>query len=86
MGKVDNHSQEPNHMVFACNFSLISLTGLWSTSFYLGNFLGPTISGVLVDYFGFPTTATVFAGLALLNVFIDLNEFFFVARKLPAVE
>ena len=36
-----------------------SLTGIWSASFYFGNFLGGTVSGVLVDSYGFPSTSTV---------------------------
>ena len=30
--------------------------GLWSSSVYLGAFLGPTIGGFLVDNFGFPNS------------------------------
>ena len=33
---------------------------MWSSSFYLGSFLGPTVSGMLVDLIGFPKTSFVF--------------------------
>ena len=35
------------------------LVGIWTASFYLGNFLGSTVSGALVDIYGFPLTSTM---------------------------
>ena len=35
------------------------LIGMWSSSYYLGNFLGPTVGGLLVDAYGFAWTAIV---------------------------
>ena len=34
--------------------------GMWSSSFYLGSFAGPTFSGILVDNFGFAWTTMLF--------------------------
>ncbi len=33
------------------------VAGMWSSTFYFGNFLGSTVSGFLVEEFGFPWTA-----------------------------
>ncbi|TRY80377.1 hypothetical protein TCAL_13778 [Tigriopus californicus] len=30
------------------------LTGLWGTAFHLGNFIGPTMAGIIVNAIGFP--------------------------------
>ena len=32
--------------------------GIWTSTVFLGNFLGSTLGGVLVHAYGFPTTAT----------------------------
>ncbi len=39
-------------------YALIS--GIWTSAFALGNFMGPTFGGLLVDYFGFRNTTSVF--------------------------
>ena len=36
---------------------------MWSASFEVGSFIGPTVSGFLVDAYGFESTTTVFCGL-----------------------
>ena len=36
------------------------IAGIWHSSFALGNFIGPTLGGFLVDYIGFRNTTTVF--------------------------
>ena len=46
-------------------------------SLHLGNFLGPTISGFLVEAVGFRSTTTVFFVLFILIVIVDLAEFFY---------
>ena len=48
--------------------------GLWSASFYLGSFLGPTLGGILVEQSGF-ANACLLAFLAnCLMVFVDAGE------------
>ena len=42
------------------NINLIFyMTGIWAASLYFGFFLGSTVSGVLVDIYGFLTTSAV---------------------------
>jgi MFS family permease len=47
---------------------------MWSTSFYLGNFLGPTIAGFLVDAFGFRSASIVFFAAFLVIIVVDFIE------------
>ena len=57
------------------------ISSFWSASFYLGNFLGPTIGGVFVDYFGFrPTTFTFFI-VYLIMTMLDLGIGMISARS-----
>ena len=49
------------------------ISSMWSASFYLGNFLGPTIGGLLVDYFDFPWTAFTFSIVYIIMTFIDFG-------------
>jgi MFS family permease len=46
--------------VYGVNNGVFATTGMWSSSFYLGSFAGPTFSGILVDNFGFPWTTMLF--------------------------
>jgi len=46
------------------------VSGLWSTAFYLGEFLGPTITGVMIDNYGFGWSSTVILSLHFLVVLI----------------
>ena len=50
------------------------LIGMWSSSFYLGNFLGPTVGGLLVDAFGFAWTTIVFSFLYCFMIIVNLCE------------
>ncbi|CAL4100791.1 unnamed protein product [Meganyctiphanes norvegica] len=42
------------------------VSGLWSTAFYLGAFLGPTITGIMIDNLGFGWSSVVVLALHLL--------------------
>ena len=42
-----------------------AISGIWTSAFALGNFIGPTFGGLLVDGYNFETTTTVF------QVYID---------------
>ncbi len=50
---------------------------MWSASFYIGNFIGPTVSGFLVDAYGFEWTTIVFVGLYAFILIIDISELTF---------
>ena len=50
------------------------LIGMWSSSFYLGNFLGPTVGGLLVDAYGFAWTTIVFFFLYCFMIIVNLCE------------
>lgn len=47
-------------------------TGMWSTSFYFGNFVGPTAAGFMVDEYGFRNTTMLFFAFYALFFLIDL--------------
>lgn len=44
------------------------------SAFALGNFVGPTFAGFLVQSQGFPTTTVVFFGLYLVMTLVDSAE------------
>ena len=50
------------------------LIGLWSSSFYLGAFLGPSIAGFLVDAYGFEWTGVIFAILYCIGIVFNSTE------------
>ncbi len=52
-------------------------TGLWNTSFFLGNFVGPTVSGFLVEAWGFRSATIIFLGMFVVMGFVDLCELWF---------
>lgn len=56
------------------------IAGLWSSIYSLGEVLGPTLGGTLVEYFDFPTTSTTFAGFNLFLSLSGLAYFFFMRR------
>jgi hypothetical protein len=39
---------------------------MWSASFYLGNFLGPTVAGFLVEAYGFRQSTVVFFSILIV--------------------
>jgi len=43
-------------------------TALISSSLSLGGVMGPTVSGAMVDLFGFPWTTTIISALSLAGV------------------
>ena len=47
---------------------------MWTSSFYLGNFVGPTVGGFLVDYYGFGMAALVMFAACCLSILIDVAE------------
>ena len=55
--------------------------GMWSASFYIGNFIGPTASGFLVDAYGFQWTTTVFCSIYALTLITNIIELTFNMSK-----
>ena len=53
---------------------------MWTTSFYLGNFIGPTVGGVLVQELGFRTTTTVFCCVYVIMAMGACCDFFYKTR------
>ena len=49
---------------------------MWTSSFFFGNFLGPTLSGILVDKFGFRSTTRGFFVMFSLNIVVDTMMLF----------
>ena len=54
--------------------AMINFIGLWSSSFFLGNFVGPTVSGICVGKFGFRMTTLGFFVVYIMNTIIDCLE------------
>ena len=52
---------------------------MWTASLHLGNFVGPTASGFLVEAIGFRNSTTIFFGIYCLMTVVNSIEF---ARKL----
>jgi len=52
----------------------LMVTGLWSATFYLGTFVGPTLAGVLVDNFGFKLTTMIYSTLFVGTLGLNLVE------------
>ena len=55
--------------------------GMWSSSCYIGNFIGPTVSGFLVEAYGFAWTSLVLFGVYVLILMIDIFELLYVLKK-----
>ena len=49
-------------------------SGMWSSSFYLGNFLGPTVAGIMVENFGFQLTTLIVFSLFIFIIIVDSLE------------
>ena len=54
---------------------------MWSASFYIGNFIGPTVAGFLVDAYGFEWTTMVFFGVYVFISSVDIGELTFNVWK-----
>lgn len=58
----------PNYPDSVSTFSLVS--GVWTSAFALGNFVGPSIAGVLYDQVGFRWGTAPVQGVILLMVVV----------------
>ncbi|KAK3583192.1 hypothetical protein CHS0354_025710 [Potamilus streckersoni] len=59
------------------------VSGMFNSCFSLGAFVGPTAGGVLVQYFGFPWAASVFAALFAFSGISFIIYTFFIMPKTP---
>jgi len=50
------------------------ISGIWLSAFSLGNFVGPTIAGALVQTSGFADTTLIFFGLYAFMIVVDLVD------------
>ncbi len=58
-----------------CNLSDISLiSGMWTASFFLGNFAGPTVAGFLTEHFGFRWASFLFFLINCFVLTVDMVE------------
>ena len=55
--------------------------GIWTLSFCLGNFVGSTVSGFLVDSYGFEWTTFVCFAMYCILLVVDTWELFFSVKK-----
>ena len=53
---------------------MFSIAGIWLSAFSLGNFVGPTIAGALVQTEGFRNTTLIFFFLYLVMLVLDIFE------------
>merc|ERR1740124_1881984 len=52
----------------------VMISGIWLSAFSLGNFVGPTIAGALVETEGFRNTTMIFFALYCLMLVLDVFE------------
>ena len=79
-----NHLHKYINVICNILLCLYLLAGMWSSSFYLGNFLGPTIGGFIVEAYGFAWTTIVYFCLYCFMILInscDLVYGIFVKRN-----
>lgn len=60
------------------------VAGLWSASYSLGEVIGPSVGGVLLQYHGFPIAATAMAVMNLVLVIVCI--IYFPSKKRKADE
>ena len=57
------------------------ISGVWLSAFSLGNFVGPTIAGCLVQTQGFRMTTLVFFVLYALMILVDVCEYIHTVKR-----
>ena len=57
------------------------ISGIWTSSFALGNFLGPSVGGFLFDLIDFRHTTLVFQCVALALLVLDLYKISRMRRR-----
>ena len=54
--------------------SVLFISGLWSSTVYLGAFAGPTAGGFFVENFGFAQSSVYFLFLFVFSTLMDMAE------------
>ena len=52
----------------------VMISGVWTSAFSLGNFVGPTIGGILVEMKGFQITTFYFCILYVIMIMLDIID------------
>ena len=63
------------------NIRKIYVLGVWTLSFFLGSAVGSTLSGFLVDAYGFEWTTVVFFAIYCIILVADLFELSFNLKQ-----
>ena len=63
------------------NIRKIYVLGVWTLSFFLGSAVGSTLSGFLVDAYGFEWTTVVFFAIYCIMLVVDVFELLFNVRQ-----
>ena len=63
---------------------LMTLLGMWTSTFYLGNFVAPTIAGFIVENFGFKSTTLVFFGFYAFIILLDSCQLAYILKYIRA--
>lgn len=65
-------------------YSLIS--GLWTSAFALGNFIGPTLGGPLVDWLGFTGTTPILQLISVAMLMADICIIVYTNQNNPTIK
>lgn len=57
------------------------ISSMWSSSFYFGNFLGPTVAGIMVDRYGFRTSTLLYWSFYIAVAVVDVFELAYNVKK-----
>ena len=77
------HNKKP-YAKAAVLISLLFISGLWSSTVYLGAFAGPTAGGFFVENFGFAQSSVYFLFLFVFSTLMDLAELTYKIFFMPA--
>ena len=58
----------------------IVFTGMWATTFYFGNFVGPTLGGIISEHLGFQNMTLFYFGSLCITFIMDIIEFIFTIK------
>ena len=76
-----NYREMFTFVYFCQNFYYL---GLWSSSTYLGIFVGPTVGGFLVENIGFAQASVCFMSLLAFSTLADMAELTYMISESPS--
>ena len=62
----------------------MTLLGMWTSTFYLGNFVGPVVAGFMVENFGFKSTSLVFFCFFAFIILLDSCQLTYILKYIWA--